>query len=378
MRADSHENQQIFRSLRHLAEYIAVQRTQVSGRRRGRLQAAAERGAFRQPCGFIFRFDVGRRGDLPLLSHDSPTAVVAYRGGGVSTRSNSLPMPCAWPNRLPRGRHVLNVCVDRYHFTVGLAACLISDRISLLPSTHTPEVVRQLGAVRARCVLSHRRCALRHRSSPLSRMPARMQRMRRSRGAVPYRVPQIPPAQLAAIVFTSGSTGTPLPYKKTWGRLTRCLRESGRAARTASTGATHTLIGTVPPQHMYGFETTVLLALLSGNAFHRGAAVLSCRYLRGNRRGAAAASVWSRPRSTCARCLAAGMRTAAARSDRLGHRTPRAGARARGGSEDSAPDCSRFTDRRKRARSRPAAPPNRSPGACCRTCASAPTATRQV
>jgi acyl-coenzyme A synthetase/AMP-(fatty) acid ligase len=29
----------------------------------------------------------------------------------------------------------------------------------------------------------------------------------------------------------------------------------------------HTLVGTVPAQHMYGFESTVLLALLSGNAF---------------------------------------------------------------------------------------------------------------
>jgi acyl-coenzyme A synthetase/AMP-(fatty) acid ligase len=32
-------------------------------------------------------------------------------------------------------------------------------------------------------------------------------------------------------------------------------------------GRSHTLIGTVPPQHMYGFESTVLLALQSGNAF---------------------------------------------------------------------------------------------------------------
>jgi acyl-coenzyme A synthetase/AMP-(fatty) acid ligase len=32
-------------------------------------------------------------------------------------------------------------------------------------------------------------------------------------------------------------------------------------------GRAHSLIGTVPAQHMYGFESTVLLALLSGNAF---------------------------------------------------------------------------------------------------------------
>jgi acyl-coenzyme A synthetase/AMP-(fatty) acid ligase len=32
-------------------------------------------------------------------------------------------------------------------------------------------------------------------------------------------------------------------------------------------GRSHTLVGTVPAQHMYGFESTLLLAMLSGNAF---------------------------------------------------------------------------------------------------------------
>ena len=39
---------------------------------------------------------------------------------------------------------MLNACADRYHFSVGLAACLITGRVSLLPSTHTPEVIGQL------------------------------------------------------------------------------------------------------------------------------------------------------------------------------------------------------------------------------------------
>jgi acyl-coenzyme A synthetase/AMP-(fatty) acid ligase len=82
---------------------------------------------------------------------------------------------------------------------------------------------------------------------------------------VAWSVPQIPAAQLAAIVFTSGSTGTPLPYKKTWGRLARCVRE-GASRLGLSDGRSHVLIGTVPAQHMYGFESTVL-ALMSGNSF---------------------------------------------------------------------------------------------------------------
>jgi acyl-coenzyme A synthetase/AMP-(fatty) acid ligase len=48
--------------------------------------------------------------------------------------------------------------------------------------------------------------------------------------------------------------------------LARCVRD-GAPRFGLLDGRTHTLVGTVPPQHMYGFESTVLLALLSGNAF---------------------------------------------------------------------------------------------------------------
>ena len=43
-------------------------------------------------------------------------------------------------------RHVFNVCRDRYRFAVSLCAALVAGKISLLPSTHTPEMVRQLAS----------------------------------------------------------------------------------------------------------------------------------------------------------------------------------------------------------------------------------------
>src|SRR5262249_37976567 len=70
---------------------------------------------------------------------------------------------------------------------------------------------------------------------------------------------------LAAFVFTSGSTGTPLPYRKTWGRLVNCVRIEAERLGLLD-GRLHTIVATVPPQHMYGFESTVLLALQSGGA----------------------------------------------------------------------------------------------------------------
>jgi acyl-coenzyme A synthetase/AMP-(fatty) acid ligase len=195
---------------------------------------------------------------IPLLSHASPSAIVAYRDGIGITAQRLISEATHVAQSLPAGRHVLNVCADRYRFTVGLAACLITQRVSLLPSTHTPEVIRQLAgfAPDAFCLTDDSRCEI---DLPRMQFPQTL-----DAAEVDWRIPEIPAAQLAAIVFTSGSTGSPLPYRKTWGRVTRCVRDGAPRLRL-SDGRSHTLVGTVPAQHMYGFESTVLLALQSGN-----------------------------------------------------------------------------------------------------------------
>jgi acyl-coenzyme A synthetase/AMP-(fatty) acid ligase len=200
---------------------------------------------------------------IPLLSHSSPTAIVAYRAGHALTVGQFLDEARQVAQRLPQGKHVLNVCADRYQFAVGFAACLMSERVSLLPSTHTPQVIAQLAdfAPDAICLTDDRRCDI---ELPRAYYPD-LARPVPTSAAARIAVPRIAASQLAAIVFTSGSTGTPLPYKKTWGLLSRCI-QSGAPRLGLSDGRSHTLIGTVPGQHMYGFESTVLLALLSGNA----------------------------------------------------------------------------------------------------------------
>ena len=197
---------------------------------------------------------------IALLSHGSPTAVIAFRAGVPVTAQRFLADAKHLGESLPAGIHVLNVCADRYRFTVGLAACLITRRVSLLPSTHTPEVIGQLldFAPDAFCLTDDPGCDM---ELPKVYYPEELP------GDDPaWAVPEIPVTQLAAIVFTSGSTGTPLPFRKTWGRLARCVRD-GAPRLGLSDGKSHALIGTVPPQHMYGFESTVLLALMSGNSF---------------------------------------------------------------------------------------------------------------
>ncbi|HEX3914475.1 MAG TPA: AMP-binding protein [Steroidobacteraceae bacterium] len=201
---------------------------------------------------------------IPLLTHASPTATVAYRDGIAISAQRFLTDATLLARNMPAAGHVLNICTDRYRFTVGLAACLMSERVSLLPSTHTPQVIAQLAkfAPDALCLTDDADCAI---DLPQAHYAELLGEVAAFNSAAPYRVPRIATTQLAAIVFTSGSTGTPVPYRKTWGPLARCVLD-GAPRLGLLDGRSHALLGTVPGQHMYGLESAVLLALLSGNA----------------------------------------------------------------------------------------------------------------
>ena len=162
---------------------------------------------------------------------------------------------------------MLNACSDRYHFTVGFAASLVSGKVSLLPSTHTPETVRQLGALAPDvvCLTDDADCTIALPRIPYPTPAAAAPVGESAPGNAMPAVPGIDAAQLAAYVFTSGSTGAPLPHRKSWGRLIACVREE--AARLELGGSARwAILATVPPQHMYGFESSVLLAMGNGHA----------------------------------------------------------------------------------------------------------------
>jgi acyl-coenzyme A synthetase/AMP-(fatty) acid ligase len=204
---------------------------------------------------------------LPLFAHARPDSILAYRNGQPISAQQFLRDTRELAERLPTGRHILNLCTDRYRFTVALAASLITGKCSLLPPTQTPEVIRQLitFAPDAFCLTDDADCAL---ELPLL-FYRESEAAADASSASDWAVPQIEPARLAAYIFTSGSTGTPVPHRKTWGRLVQSVRIE--AARLPPIDRERcAILGTVPPQHMYGFESTVLLPLQSGSALCAG------------------------------------------------------------------------------------------------------------
>ncbi len=194
---------------------------------------------------------------LPLLAHEDPQAVLAWRAGRPIRVVDFLADAERVAGAMPEGSHVLNACQDRYRVAVGFAAAVLRGKINLLPSTRTADAIRRLReALPDLFALVDGPSEL-----DLPRMP--YPEAEPASAPRPLPMPLIQADRVVAKVCTSGSTGAPLPHDKTWGSLVACIG-AGRDRLGLPPGTT--LVGTVPAQHMYGFESTLLMALHGGLA----------------------------------------------------------------------------------------------------------------
>ena len=201
------------------------------------------------------------RQSFPLVTHGSLDGLIAFRERQAITVRQFLADVDRVARLLGGGRQVLNLCGDRYRLMVGMAAAMVSGKTSLLPSCQTPAMLQALAAFAPDGVcLADGGCAPAV-DLPVIRFPEDEAPQAQADPAVPLIAGKL----AVAYVFTSGSTGLPVPHLKTWGSLVRNVRaEAERLGMVA--GRSWTLVATVPPQHMYGLESSVLLAMQSGGA----------------------------------------------------------------------------------------------------------------
>jgi len=201
---------------------------------------------------------------LPLFGLDAEgtgasTGAFAWRGDRPVTRARFIRDVLSVSSRLPDAGHVINVCNDGYHFLVGFAAAIARGQVTLMPPSRVPGVVVDIANEHPGCYL------LVDSSTADGALP----QFRIDIGPtedpgvaglpLPRDLPVIDPGQLAAVLFTSGSTGKATPNPKQWGTLVQGAHATANATLPVPSPATVT---TVPPQHMYGFEMTMLLPLL--------------------------------------------------------------------------------------------------------------------
>jgi acyl-coenzyme A synthetase/AMP-(fatty) acid ligase len=160
---------------------------------------------------------------------------------------------------LPSGGYVVNLCRERLPFALALVAAILREQVTLLTSDRSAgwlgaqsETYPGVYAVADHPVSAQPlRC---HVLECNSISPARFTR----------RNPCVSASQLTCIVFTSGTTGRPLAHRKSWGALVERSIDGAawlELTNPEGTSAVANVVGMVPPHHMYGLETTVLLPL---------------------------------------------------------------------------------------------------------------------
>ncbi len=199
---------------------------------------------------------------LPLLAGADLQRVLIRRAGAPVSTGRFIAQAEALAARLPPGRYVVNLCEDRYQFLLAFCAVALAGQTNLLPAARTPHAVA--GVVQAYAG-----------SYTLGDLPIdgvalgfAMPGTADLGEADAHQIPSIAADHLVAIGFTSGSTGVPKANAKTWGSI--CASSALNAALLGVDTSIASIVATVPPQHMYGLEMSVLLPLRSRAAIHAG------------------------------------------------------------------------------------------------------------
>jgi acyl-coenzyme A synthetase/AMP-(fatty) acid ligase len=195
---------------------------------------------------------------LPLLAPADAARPVAYLQG----RTVSLAQFCAHvqaiAQRLPPAGSMLNLCEDRYRFLAAYAAALSVGHAVLLPPSRAEQVVAEIANAHTG--------SYRFNDEDVGSSP----HPSGNEGCPHF---SLPADRTVMIGCTSGSTGQPRSYPKLWSSVHGSSARNAAAIRQAlgiDDAVVPAIVATVPPQHMYGMELSILLPLIGGMAVHAG------------------------------------------------------------------------------------------------------------
>ena len=197
----------------------------------------------------------------PLLADVAAGRTIAWRAGRAVAAAAFLADVTALAERLPQGTAAVNLCEDRYAFLVAFAALASRGQFNLLPPSRVPRAIDEALAAHPGSYTIG--------DSALDPEPPHY--LRFAPDGVAGVVPPVLVAEAAevAIGYTSGSTGVPRANAKRWDKLGISSGHNDALLRGLAGGDYH-VVATVPPQHMYGLEFSVLLPLFGYAAVHDG------------------------------------------------------------------------------------------------------------
>ncbi len=200
---------------------------------------------------------------FPLLSRPDPDATVSWCNGTAISQKHFLKQAKLLAQHLPQDKYAINLCEDRYYFLLVFVAMLLRDKINLLPANRSINELQSVSSRYGNCP-----CIVEKHQSELD-LEQHVIELESILEEAPEDIPVFPSSHPCAVVFTSGSTGQSVPWEKSWGELYSGAKLTERAL-ALNDKMRHTVVATVPPQHMYGLETTIILPLVAGISVDSG------------------------------------------------------------------------------------------------------------
>ena len=188
---------------------------------------------------------------FPLIDR-CPDETLAFSAHGVVRVAQFLEQATALARGLPGHRYVINLLTDRYEYLLGFCAATLAGQCTLMPPNRLPLTLERLKHEYPDCHV------LGEDGRPLDCPPD-------PAGTVLDGTPEIAADRLCAVAFTSGSTGSPKANAKYW-RTLRVGSKCNADLLLDRSVERLNLLATVPPQHMWGMEMSVLLPLFAQTA----------------------------------------------------------------------------------------------------------------
>ncbi len=167
----------------------------------------------------------------------------------------------AWADHLPDLPYMMLLAEQRHHFILGFVAAQLRGQTVLLPSNRSAGALTEVAADYPDCY------SLGEAANTIDGIQTIHCAQLPTHASTLAQLPPISDTHTAALVFTSGSTGKPQANPKPWHSL---VTGAHLAQQRFGFSSEHSIVATVPPQHMYGLETTVMVPLISGARIHAG------------------------------------------------------------------------------------------------------------
>jgi acyl-coenzyme A synthetase/AMP-(fatty) acid ligase len=177
--------------------------------------------------------------------------IIAWSGPDAIVRERFLAIIEVISSQLPPKAYAFNLCTNPLHYLLGFYAAVLAGQCTLMPPNRLKTTLNEIREdYRDSYILGDRGDSDFDIGDAL--------RWQLASGHQGETCPDIPEEQLCAIAFTSGSTGQSQPNRKYWRTLVAGSLSNARMLLRGIQLPT-SVLSTVPPQHMWGLETSILL-----------------------------------------------------------------------------------------------------------------------